>query len=220
MKSGRIMYIKKIRGHKRIWKQITSWEKSNLLLDLENLQLQQRNYIKVYVSPYCDYTLLNSIYPAPKGKTRQYILESLLTIFESWKNQIQSLNQPYYLKLWLYEPDISKSQIVCSIGSLLDFYNLTFYKPESKKKFNTSTYGNLKGRLEKLQWEFALDETFIYPSELGTESDYCTKEDFLEEKKWYSNQINKAHRKIEDKSGNINSSTCYAIKNGVVWLGS
>lgn len=63
-------------------------------------------------------------------------------------------------------------------------------------------------------------EIVIYPNELATESDYSSKEDFLEEKKWYSDQINKAHRKIEDKSENIETTTCYAIKNGVVWLGS
>ena len=94
------MRIKKLRGHNRIWKDIEAWKNENLKLDIESLKSSQRDHTKIWVSPYCDYNMLNSEYPQPKGKTRQKILNGLIEIYTEWKKQLDALHEPYYLKIW------------------------------------------------------------------------------------------------------------------------
>jgi hypothetical protein len=129
------MKTKKIRGHKRIWKDIEKWKNANLKLDLEHLKQNERDYAKIGVYPFSAISLTNSQIPEPKTKTKKRILNGLLDIYDSWKNQLDQLNEPYYLKIWLFEPRFSKSQVVCAIGNSIDFYKNTFIFPENTRKF-------------------------------------------------------------------------------------
>ncbi|MBE0640389.1 MAG: hypothetical protein IH599_00025, partial [Bacteroidales bacterium] len=144
------MRKKKIRGHKRRWKEIENWRLDNLDLNLTDYLLNERDryYAKIRVHPWSGLSLTNSMTPEPTRKTKQKILKGLLDIYEDWKNQLDKLGQPYYLKIWLFEPRFSQSQVVCAIGNNVDFYENTFFKPEKNKVLNADNYGELKGRLE------------------------------------------------------------------------
>ncbi|WAC03385.1 hypothetical protein N7U66_07585 [Lacinutrix neustonica] len=87
----------------------------------------------------------------------------MLHIFNQWEEQLKKLETPYYLALWLYEPNLQKSQVVCSIGSCLDFYDRTFYKPDIQKQIPLINYGNFSEALSQFSWAHALDETFYTP---------------------------------------------------------
>ncbi|MFD1079767.1 hypothetical protein, partial [Longispora fulva] len=65
------MRVKKVRGHKKLWKQIEQWEQQNLHLDLDNLRYRQREYARAALSPYSNYPVLDISYSEPFGKTRQ-----------------------------------------------------------------------------------------------------------------------------------------------------
>ena len=71
----------------------------------------------------------------PKNKTRKKIIEGIFEIYNSWKNQLDSLNKPYYLKICFFPEDVSKCQVVCAIDEFIDFYDVTFYKPKINKPF-------------------------------------------------------------------------------------
>ena len=138
---------KKIRGHKRIWKNIEHWKNNAKQLDLEHVKSYQRDYSKIWVRPYSNLCLGNSVTPAPKGKTRQKIIEGLFEIHKNWKLQLAALNKPYYLKIWFYHPDVSRSQVVCAIGDFINFYNITFHNPNENKDFRIDKFRNL-------EWEY------------------------------------------------------------------
>jgi hypothetical protein len=57
---------KKIRGHHKIWKNIDSWVSYNKKLDLEYLVSRKREYVKVWVQPYFNISVLNSEFNPPK----------------------------------------------------------------------------------------------------------------------------------------------------------
>ena len=150
----------KIRGHNRRHKQIDNWRLVNLSLDLNDYLLNERDryYAKIRVHPWSGLSLKNSVTPQPTGKTKQKMLNGLLDIFENWKAQLDKLEQPYYLKIWLFEPRFSQSQVVCAIGDRIDFYENTFYKPDNNKTIKLDNYGSLKTKLSKLSWDYRLDE--------------------------------------------------------------
>src|SRR4051812_38389727 len=126
---------KKIRGHKRRNKHIDNWRLENLSFNLKDYLLNEceRYYAKIRVHPWSGLSLTSSVTPEPTGKTKQKMLLGLLDIYEYWKNQLDKLGQSYYLKIWLFEPRFSQSQVVCAIGENVDFYENTFYKPDTAK---------------------------------------------------------------------------------------
>lgn len=212
------MRIKKLRGHHRIWKAIETWRNSNLKLDIEYLKSSQREYTKIWVHPYCDYTTLNSEFPQPKGETRKRILNGLIDIYGEWKKQLDTLGKPYYLKIWLFEPRFSESQVVCAIGNLLEFYEDTFFKPS--QEYAKQVEAKTKNLPSAFNWECRLDELHLNSNDLGQPEDYYSETDYQKEKSWFDTQLKRPHRKIVNKSENGETTEYYSIKLGHTWLGS
>jgi len=215
------MRQKKIRGHKKRWKEIENWRLANLYFDLTEYLLNERNrnYEKIEVHPWRGFSLINSIVPEPNGKTKQKMLNGLLDIYNNWKNQLDKLGQPYYLKIWLFEPRFSQSQVVCAIDENIDFYSNTFFKPEKTVNLNTDNYGKLKSRLENFNWDARLDEDFIDNAAIGEPENYASIQDFEESKKWFEKMLLKKHRKFVPEYSTAIDFECYGFEKGIVWLG-
>lgn len=204
---------KKIRGHKRIWKAIDNWVAQNKQLDIEYLQRNQRDYVKVWIQPFGNISVLNSEFAPPKGKTRQKLIAGLLEIHQHWKQELDKLNQPYYLRIWLYNNDVSNSQVVCAIGDCLHFYENTFHNPEENKAFPLKDFG--------LQWEHRHFETHVTQLDIGKPDEYYSMKDFLDNKKRVEKIMKNPKTRItkyKDESGI--TTTYHSIKNTDVWLGS
>ncbi|WP_417941455.1 hypothetical protein [Flavobacterium sp. RS13.1] len=79
------MRIKKIRGQKKIHRQIEKWKFNSLSYNLSPYLENEshRDYTKIYVSPFCDISITNNVIPEPKGKTKKLILSSLIEIYEN-----------------------------------------------------------------------------------------------------------------------------------------
>ncbi len=215
------MRKKKIRGHNRLHKQIDNWRLDNLSLDLNDYLLNERDryYAKIRVHPWSGISVTNSVTPEPTRKTQQKILNGLLDIYGDWKNQLDKLGQPYYLKVWLFEPRFSQSQVVCAIGDNVDFYENTFYKPETNKIIQLDKYGSIKTKLSKLNWEYRLDEDQYYNNEVGEAEIYASRQDYEETKMWFNKLLKKPHRihKFIEPIGDTTES--YSFKRGEIWLG-
>ncbi len=112
------MKIKKLRGHNRLHRKIKKWEHSCLDFDIKKYfnQGNDYNYEKIAISPLNSLQIRNSKYAQPFGKTKQLIIDSLINIYNNYLIQLNDLKIPFYLKIWLYEPNITKSQIVYAIG--------------------------------------------------------------------------------------------------------
>ncbi|MEZ5008691.1 MAG: hypothetical protein R2753_11130 [Chitinophagales bacterium] len=213
------MRIKKIRGHRRRWKAIDDWVAAYKVLDMDYLKSRQRDYAKIRVHPWSSISMLNSEISSPKGATKRRILNGLIEIYDAWKNELDQLGAPYYLKIWLYEPRFINAQVVCAIGDCLDFYTNTFFKPDDSKKFNPKIYGPLEEEVSKFKWEYRLDEDHFDNETVGSPEMYETMKDYKSHKNWFEKKLTKPHRlmKLEEPIGEINE--YYSFKRGAVWLG-
>ena len=215
------MRQKKIRGHNRRHKQINKWRLDNLSLDLTDYLTNQRDryYAKIRVHPWSGLSLTNSVTPEPTGKTKQKMLNGLLDIYEDWKKQLDQLGQPYYLKVWLFEPRFSQSQVVCAIGDNVDFYENTFFKPDNEKTIQLDSYGTIKSKLSKLNWDYRLDEDHYDNTEVGEPVIYASRQDYEDTVKWFDKLLKKPHRthKFIEPIGETTES--YSFKRGDLWLG-
>lgn len=209
------MKYQKIRGHKRRQKAIEQWRLENLKLRLNLIEKYNYNYVDIVVHPWCDISIIKSEFPEPTRKTKQLILNGLIDIYYSWKKQLGDIGQPYYLKIWLFYPRFSKSQVVCAIGDKIDYYENLFQKPNYTKQLKSENYGNLKNRLDQLEWEYCLDEDHIENDYVGEPAQYLNGNDFLEAKNWFAKTMKKPHRttKLDDDI------EYYSFKKGNLWLG-
>lgn len=209
------MKYQKIRGHKRRQKAIEQWRLENLELRLDLIEKYNYDHIDIVVHPWCDISIINSLFPEPKRKIRQLMLNGLIDIYQAWKKQLDKIGQPYYLKIWLFEPRFSKSQVVCAIGDRIDYYENLFFEPENGKQFQSVNYGSIKKRLDAFKWEYRLDEDHIENDYIGEPKQYLTDNDFLETKRWFDKTMKKPHRttKLDD------AIEYYSFKKGGAWLG-
>ncbi len=146
------MKTRKIRGHLKIWKAIKQWETEAKNFDIENLHKYQRNYTKIAIHPYNAISIINRKIPQPKGATKTKILQSLIAIYTAWEKELELLEKPYYLKIWLFDNNFSTSQVVCAIGDTIDYYENLF--PISKSRENLNGYsGAIEEVLVSFQWE-------------------------------------------------------------------
>jgi hypothetical protein len=209
------MKQQKIRGHKRRHRDIERWRIKNLELGLDLINKYSCDYTKIFIHPWCDISLIKSGFPEPKRKTKQLILNGLIDIYHSWKRQLDKMGQPYYLKVWLFEPRFSKSQVVCGIRDQIDYYENLFFKPENDKQFTSLNYGIIKKNLDALKWEYRFDEDHLENNYVGTPEQWTTIDDFLETKKWFNETMKKPHR-----TTNLgNSIEYYSFKKGDLWVG-
>lgn len=209
------MKYQKIRGHQRRQKAIEQWRSENLDLRLDLIEKYSYDHIDIIVHPWCDISLTRSAFPEPKGKTKQLMLKGLTDIYDSWKKQLDNISKPYYLKIWLFEPRFSKSQVVCAIGDRIGHYNNLFFNPDNGKQFKSGYHGSLKKRLDALKWVYRFDEDHIENDYVGEPTQYLTEKDFVETQKWFNKTMNKPHRitKLD------NTLVYYSFKKGDLWLG-
>lgn len=207
---------KKTRGHKRLWKDIAEWVDSNRNLNEDDLFSSGRSYIKV---PLSESYSTNSRTAEYKGKTRRLILEGLLDIYDEWKKTLDEIDEPYYLKIWLYDHRFSQSQVVCALGPFLDFYETTFHKPKDQKSIDPSSYGAHSERIKELNWEYAWDEEHYNNTSVEDIYEYETDQDFYKKRRWFKKRLKKPHRKIKNPDPDSDIKEYYSFRLGTVWIG-
>jgi hypothetical protein len=207
---------KKIRGLKKKVAKIQNWVEEYLKLDIEQLSEYKYHYSKVYVQPWDNISLNNSQIPEPKGKAKKEILNGLEKIYDSWKVELEKSEKPYYLKIWIYEPRISKSQVVCAIGDRIEYYENLFEKVDYKK--NNSSFTNSLS--SEFKWESKIDEVQYWKSELLWPSEqYENIEECYSDRKLLKKLENGNYRKELIDNPNEEKDIIYFLKKGKIWVG-
>ena len=119
----------KARGHSGLHQRLDDWTEaqcSSFSADSEILENQQRCWAKLRHVWGIDVGSCNSGRGHPKGLTKKLMLRSLYQVYQAWKDELDATGEPYYLKVWLYEPWIEDSQVVCAVGDLLGSYEEMF----------------------------------------------------------------------------------------------
>jgi hypothetical protein len=149
---------RKLRGGNRIIRKIKYWESYSLNLDLKLLKENHREYVKIWVSPFSHLHLKRYAYPEPSRLHKRLIMNALLNIYDTWKQQLDDLGEPYYLKIWLFENHFKYSQVVCSVQDKLHFYNNAFTKSDDLESANK--FVKINPKIEEYKWELYFDENF------------------------------------------------------------
>jgi len=212
-----ILLMKKIRGNKRRLNKIEQWRINSLEIDFNFLQKSNKDYIKFRIFPWNPVAMSLNNFPKPKGKIRKKILESFFDIYESWNIQLKELGKPYYLKIWLFEPDIYNSQVVCAINEKIEYYENIFLEVEIAKKISKSSLDKISNRINNYDWEYRIEENPIFENEFLREN-FISEAAYLEEQKWLKNQLNKPHRIIDQKRNGI-AEKIYLFESSDVWIG-
>ena len=215
-----LMRHKKIRGHKRRLKQIEHWQQRHCSTSVEQIVSKYHDhYARIRIYPWNGFTQGNSKTPEPKGKTRAAMVNGLLAIYDSWKKQLDTLGEPYYLKIWLYEPNFTQSEVVCAIGKKLHFYDATFLKGNDAEVLNTKQYGNATAKMETLTWEHYIEEDHYENDYVDAPEMYASLQDFYDTNRWFSRMLKKPHRTTTYDEPIGDSTEFYSFKKGNVWIG-
>ncbi|RKD87766.1 hypothetical protein [Mangrovibacterium diazotrophicum] len=210
------MKFKKIRGLKRKIANIQNWINEYLELNIEQLTEYKYEYVKVYVDPWDNLTMIDSEIPEPKGKAKKEIIKGLEKIYDSWRTELEKLNKPYYLKIWLYEPRISKSQVVCAIEEKIEYYENIFERADFKQ--NSSSFTTQLG--SDFNWQPRVDEEPYEESELlWPLEQYQRIEDCYSDRRLLRKLKNGKYRNQEIVYPNENNDTAYFLPKGKIWLG-
>ncbi|USZ14213.1 hypothetical protein NGM44_07395 [Moraxella sp. FZFQ2102] len=211
---------KKIRGQNRRLRAIQRWVEINRHLDLKTLKETQRDYVKFKVAPFGQLNITNSVYPEPYGKFKEQFIQGLFDIYQHWKIQLDSLNQPYYLKIWLFQNKISHSQVVCAIGDYLHFYDNTFETVQNSNPQNLNQFINdVYPDYHSLNWQEALEIDAIENTYLTLYADENNPKEYQKLKKWFEHIQNTAIRTHEIKNPTDDVQFYYIIQKDRVWIG-
>lgn len=193
---------KKIRGWKRRAREVDRWKNDNMNLNLGLLEEYSRDYVKLgnlsFYSLFRKY-ILPSWYKC-------LIVQALIDVYDSWKQTLDELDKPYYLKIWIFEKDILHSQVVASYRELLKFYDNTFAKVE---------------KVESLPDELAIknaNELLWYKGfDLISWSENDLQEDIKDG--FYTIEEVQSIKESANWISKISDEKVYVVKDGMVWLG-
>ncbi len=208
------MRYKKIRGQKRLLKDVDEWIERNKKLNLDS----QRDYAKIWVHPWSGISVLNSEIPEPRGKIRKRMLQGLFEIHDEWKAQLDTLGEPYYLKLWIYHERFSRSQVVCATGDFLKFYDKTFPEKLGDKEPTEGFFNAVGNKADEFTWDVVQDYETYSESDFDTDPDmYYSLEDYHADMKFFRKLKKTAERSVYEFEGTEYIS--YLHRKGIVYLG-
>ncbi len=210
------MRYKKIRGQRRKVIKIQNWVKGYSMLDVEWLLRSEYGYVKVTVQPWRNLTLTNSQIPEPKGEAKKKIIKGLGEIYSACKTELDNLGKPYYLKIWLYEPRLSMSQVVYALDEKAEYYRGMFEEGSFKEKEDSFT----NGLSPSFSWESMIDEDVYLESRLLWEIDQGWDYEGGASPRKLLNKLKKGSyrsQKVDGEGGN--KDTVYFLPKGKVWVG-
>ena len=208
---------RKIRGQRKLTQRIEGWRTANLELDLQQLAERQYEYVKVWISPWDNLRYKERDFTGPRSTHRTSIVQSLIDIYDSWEQQLNQLGEPFYLKIWLYEPRVTSSQVVCATGERINYYDTLFREPENQPTFPDLRYKSINDQLKQFNWEPRIDEEII-ENDFWPIEGYATPEDYYFDQSLYRKLERSNHRREEYKSGETKGIR-YFVPKGTVWIG-
>lgn len=182
----------KVRGWKRQIKKLEQWKRKHVNLTLNRYGYE---YVKIWLDPWYRLQKRN-----PPVWFRRLIVAALIEIYESWHKQLVSLNEPFYLKIWFFEPHFIRSQIVAATGERIEYYEKLFVSDTESKKFPFEKYAHDNYDLTAFDWESCVDEDFYFE-----QADEFTVEEFerLKKKAFRVEQTEDGDTRLTVKRGNI-----------------
>ncbi|UYZ64702.1 hypothetical protein [Hymenobacter weizhouensis] len=213
------MRFQKIRGIKRRNRSIRKWVSNNLTCRFDILEKYHEDHCDIVVHPWCDISLINSAIPVPRGATKLLMLKGLIEIYHAWKQQLNTYGEPYYLKIWLFEPRFELSRVMCAINRI---------KQQRESEITGFQIGALPNNvftsaqpyLKDFTWSRIDDQDFHSNDDLGTPDNYVSFDAYLEDKKWIEKIMSRTpHTITKRQNSNGTISLIYGFRRGSLWVG-
>ena len=151
-----------------------------------------------------------------RGLIRKRIVQLLFEIHDKWKIELEKLNKPYYLAIWLCEPHIMRSEVVCAIDERIELYSDHWFDISEKGSLiRKEAYGQSQHQFDRFNWERKkLYNTHENADYNGLKEQYDKIENYYNDRRYYQRVLPKC-KKIEDsKYGKV-----YYQEVGDVWIG-
>ncbi len=151
-----------------------------------------------------------------KGLIRKRIVELLFEIHDNWKVELEKLNKPYYLAIWLCESQIIRSDVVCAIDERIDMYtNDWFDKSDKTNSIMKESFGKNQNQFDRFTWERKkLYDTYHNVDYNWPKESYDKIDHYYRDRRYYKRILPKCKKIEEDKYGKI-----YFREIGDVWVG-
>ena len=138
---------KKVRGWKRRLRELDAFRRRHEALDPAWLGESGVRYVKVWLDPWSRLVPRN-----PPAWFQRRILAAFLQILSSWRRTLDATGEPYYLRLWLFDPEFHQSQVVAAVGSRIPFYENTFDPAPTGRGRPPPRYDDPEYDLDALAW--------------------------------------------------------------------
>jgi len=210
----------KIRGLRRRGRSIERWRLANLHINANSIRDEARPYqdktcyIKLWMEPWGNLFATEQ----PKKGHRTQMLNALLDIYESWRVQLTETQQPYYLKVWLFDPHFMRSQVVCAWGEAHDFYRNTFTPADAPAPIPLSKFDGMDERIAQFDWETHLEEQHYFESDFEDVGPDGGRGDLADQKALLERLKTKGYPSSE-VSFMGKQTRAFAVPLGHVWLG-
>lgn len=96
---------------------------------------------------------------------RKKIIDFLVDIYYRWERQIKEKHNEYYLRIWLYYPYITMSQVVAAIAGKINYYETLFPGVDDQTNANIAD-DYATSRVNKLNWSQYDDVDYFLESDL------------------------------------------------------
>ncbi|GGI96347.1 hypothetical protein [Paenibacillus hunanensis] len=199
----------KIRGWKRRKRSIQLWRQQMLELDMETVRSEDFDYAKLWIYPFYSISPID-----PPHWFQRLLLGEMIDVYAHWQKQMEQEGEPFYLKIWLYEPNFILSQIVVAYRSRLHFYDEHFQPAPTARPFPFADTGALAEKLSKLDWQLCIQEELYWSNELQDNIDKG-----LRTKAEVKRLIDRAYATETMQYGG-EEQTVYKVQIGDVWLGT
>lgn len=147
---------------------------------------------------------------------RSLVIEQLLKVYAKWDAELVKLKVDYYLALWLHEPRILKSEVVCAIEDKVEYYQKeALLSSTESDEFNPSRYGKLAEQLAQLNWTKKVDIEPYYDWEMDWPKEkYHSEHEFYKDRRFLKKLKADPFHKVSKEH-----ETIYFNKVGHIWVG-
>lgn len=150
------------------------------------------------------------------GELRKLIIQTLWNTYFEWKKELDKLGKDYYLAIWLYNPRMLKSEIVCAIEEKINYYeNENFIPSKNNNNLDFNQFGKFSSDLEKFTWERKIDFDSYEEWEINWPKDqYADERDYYKNQRFYKKLIQEDFHVVER-----NNEKSYFYPKGDIWIG-
>jgi hypothetical protein len=178
-------------------------------VEFDKFKLLDQKYLNFQIDD-C-YSFQNQV----TGRIRETIFNILFATYQKWKIELLKLEIPFYLGVWIYDPRLPKSEIVCAIGKeKIDYYKNHCLESESHIE-KIIDVRDFEAEGDFLKWSKKIDSEIIEEWEINfPKENYASEKIWKEKQTFFESFIEKSYKVTESEKGKI-----YYVKVGNIWTG-